>query len=249
MQNNYKPLLGTILDIGKELLVSGAEINRTEDTIKRLAFSYGAEDVNVFVIYSTISATVRFEGEEYTVTRGFPASTTTDFLKLERLNALSRRCAEESLSPLELRKSFEDICRKKPSYLKLTAGGALAAGSFALFFGGSPWDALTAAVFGVIIVLFQKYFSGIFPNKMLYTFVASLVSGIGIILISKLVPLLNSDKVIIGAIMLLVPGKGITNSARDILLGDTVSGASKLLESLFLAGALAAGYLISLSIG
>jgi len=248
MKKDYKNLLGIILDIGKELLVSGAEINRTEDTIKRLAYSYGAEKVNAFVIYNSISATVCFEDEEYTATRGFPASTSTDFLKLERLNALSRRCAEEKISPQELKSAFEEICSQKDSYLKFGLGGALAAGSFALFFGGTPWDSLAAAFFGVFIVLFQKYFSGILPNKMLYTFVSALVSGIGIILISKLIPALNADKVIIGAIMLLVPGKGITNSARDILLGDTVSGTMKLLESLFLAGALVAGYLIALSI-
>lgn len=248
MKQNYKDVLGIILDIGRELLRSGAEINRTEDTIKRLALSFGAEKADVFVIYNSISATLCFNGEEYTSTRGFPASTSTDFLKLEKLNGLSRRCAKENMSVQELKNAFEEIRSEKGSYLKFAAGGALAAGSFALFFGGSLWDALTAAVFGVIIILFQKYFSAILPNKMLYTFVSALVSGIGIILISKLVSVLNADKVIIGAIMLLVPGKGITNSARDILLGDTVSGAMKLLESLFLAGALAAGYLIALSI-
>ena len=248
MNREYKELLGIILDIGRELLRAGAEINRTEDTIKRLAFSCGAEKVDAFVIYNSISATACFDGEEYTATRGFPASTSTDFLKLEQLNSLSRRCSEEKMTARELKTEFEKICSQKASYLKFALGGFLAAGAFAMFFGGTLWDTLTAGVFGIIIVLFQKYFSELFPNKMLYTFVSALVSGIGIILISKIFPLLNADKVIIGAIMLLVPGKGITNSARDILLGDTVSGAMKLLESLFLTGALAAGYLIALSI-
>ena len=105
-----------------------------------------------------------------------------------------------------------------------------------------------AAIFGLIIVFFQEYFSGICPNKMLFTFLSALVSGLGIILVSLVAATFHADKIIIGVIMLLVPGKGITNAARDVLLGDTISGAMKLVESLFLAGALAAGYLIALSL-
>ena len=47
--------------------------------------------------------------------------------------------------------------------------------------------------------------------------------------------------VIIGALMLLVPGLLITNSMRDIIYGDTSSGVSRIVQVLLSAFAIALG--------
>ena len=49
------------------------------------------------------------------------------------------------------------------------------------------------------------------------------------------------DTIIIGSIMLLVPGIAITNAIRDTIAGDLVSGVSRSMEALFIAIAIAAG--------
>ncbi|WP_369819412.1 threonine/serine exporter family protein [Tissierella sp. P1] len=51
----------------------------------------------------------------------------------------------------------------------------------------------------------------------------------------------NIDKVIIGSIMCLVPGVAITNSIRDTMSGDFVSGLSRGAEAVFSAIAIALG--------
>jgi uncharacterized membrane protein YjjP (DUF1212 family) len=53
------------------------------------------------------------------------------------------------------------------------------------------------------------------------------------------------DKIIIGDIMLLIPGIALTNSIKDIFVGDTISGIMRLAESLLWAGAIACGFLLS----
>ena len=45
----------------------------------------------------------------------------------------------------------------------------------------------------------------------------------------------NSDKIIIGTLMILVPGLALTNCIRDILAGDLMSGVAKIAE-VFLIG-------------
>ena len=50
----------------------------------------------------------------------------------------------------------------------------------------------------------------------------------------------------IGDIMLLIPGILMTNSIRDILIGDTISGVMRLVESLLWAGALACGFMCAI---
>ncbi len=57
---------------------------------------------------------------------------------------------------------------------------------------------------------------------------------------------MKTDKVMIGNIMLLIPGMALTNSIRDLLCGDIVAGLLRLVESLLIALAIAAGYSIPL---
>ena len=45
--------------------------------------------------------------------------------------------------------------------------------------------------------------------------------------------------------MLLIPGIAVTISVRDIILGDTISGALRLVDSMFLTGGLALGFWLS----
>ena len=61
-----------------------------------------------------------------------------------------------------------------------------------------------------------------------------------------LFPALQLDKIMIGYIMLLIPGLAMTNSVRDILVGNTISGALLLTESLLWAGALASGFMLAI---
>ena len=49
------------------------------------------------------------------------------------------------------------------------------------------------------------------------------------------------DKIIIGALMTLVPGITITTFMRDIMAGDLVAGLQRLTESLLVATAIALG--------
>ena len=60
---NY--LLCLSLDVGEELLKSGAEVNRVEDTIDRICHAYGALHVEVFAINSLIMASVRLADQSY----------------------------------------------------------------------------------------------------------------------------------------------------------------------------------------
>ena len=50
----------------------------------------------------------------------------------------------------------------------------------------------------------------------------------------------------IGNIVLLIPGMALANSIRDLLCGDIVAGLLRLVESLLVALAIAAGYSLPL---
>ena len=49
------------------MLTNGAEVSRVEETLNRMGHAYGATQMNVFAITSSIVVTMVFEeGEEYT---------------------------------------------------------------------------------------------------------------------------------------------------------------------------------------
>ena len=56
---------------------------------------------------------------------------------------------------------------------------------------------------------------------------------------------INLDAVIIGGIMLLIPGIALTNSLRDMISGDIMSGMLRFFDAILVAAAIAAGYILA----
>ena len=52
----------------------------------------------------------------------------------------------------------------------------------------------------------------------------------------------NLDKIMIGDIMLLIPGIAFTNSLRDMFSGDTITGLIRCMESILLALVVGLGF-------
>ncbi|MBR0478386.1 MAG: threonine/serine exporter family protein [Solobacterium sp.] len=245
--NDRKKLLHTLLDMAERMLLSGAEIYRVEDTIARMGTASGASDMNVFVIISSIVITMTFpDGETITETRRVTKAASNDFTVLERLNHLSRQYCMEPFSWQELEHRLAETAETHEHPLSLYAGSALASGGFAVFFGGSVWDGLAAGVLGVLIGLVQKKVRGFFPNTVSFNLACAFAAGCLTGLLTMLFPVLHFGMIMIGDIMLLIPGVAITVSVRDMLVGDTISGSLRLIESILCAVSLAYGFILAI---
>ena len=142
-------LIHQLLDIGEAMLLAGAEIDRVEDTLRRLGTAYGAERTNIFVITACIVITLGFADKpEMTQTRRIMGVGSTDFRKLEKLNALSRAVADDPIPAEQLRDRVQMIIREHPPTYKAYLGSVIAAAGFTLFFGGNWQDAAVAFVVG-----------------------------------------------------------------------------------------------------
>lgn len=242
-------LLDSMLEMGELLLDCGAEISRVENTLSRLGTAYGAERTDVFVIPSIISISMEFAGEKaLTETRRIHSNGSNDFYRLEKLNTLSRGCCADPLPVTELRRTLDAVAAGRKPLRVILGGSVLAAFSFAVFFGGSVWDGLAAALFAVAVCLLQEYLGRTELNTASFNLVISLLIGLGVGLLAALLPALHMDKILIGDIMLLIPGLAMTNAIRNMLVGNTISGAVRLAESLIWAVALASGFMIALVI-
>ena len=124
----------------------------------------------------------------------------------------------------------------------------LAAGSFAVFFGGSVLDGIAAVVFAVEICILQKHIDDTKISTAASNLLISLIIGLCVGIVCRAMPILHMDKILIGDIMLLIPGLAMTNAVRNMLVGNTISGAVRLIESLIWAASLAGGFMTAILI-
>lgn len=245
--NEDNLLLDIFLDFGQVMLSAGGEISRVEDSIARMGVAYGATSTNVFIIPSSIELTITFsDGNTVTRTRRIRTSPSTDFMKLQALNALSRRCAMDCLPVEQLRDEIRRIGAAEPAPYKVYIGSILAGSAFCLFFGGTLLDSVFAILFSALVCFLQYKLAPLAPNKVFFLFASSFITGSAVCLTAKLLPILNIDMINIGVVMLLIPGIAITNAVRDALIGDTISGITKLSDSLLWAASLAAGIMAAI---
>lgn len=240
-----KDALICAMDIGEQMLVCGAEIHRVEDSLKRMCYALGAKRIDVFIITSSMVVTVYDEnGEVYTQSRRV-LSTGTNIEKLHQLNELSRKICQNRLSLEEIRGKFDDIMRTKryPFWMECVAY-AVIAGAFTLFFGGNLTEAIVSLFVGAVVslaVLFcdKSAMNAIFA-KFLCCFIATGLAFIAV----RLGIIQKVDMIIIGNIMTLIPGIGLTNALRDLFTGDSISGLLRSIEAVLIALAISAGYFL-----
>ncbi len=240
-----KDALICAMDIGEQMLVCGAEIHRVEDSLERMCYALGAKRMDVFIITSSMVVTVYDEhNEAYTQSRRV-LNTGTNIEKLHKLNELSREICQNDLPLEEIRRKFDAIVHTKryPFWVECIAY-AVIAGAFTLFFGGNLTEGTVSlfvgAVVCLVVLLADKSAMNAIFAKFLCCFVATGLAFIAVHLgiIQKV------DMIIIGNIMTLIPGIGLTNALRDLFTGDSISGLLRSIEAVLIALAISAGYFL-----
>lgn len=153
MRTREEQLVDASLDVGKALLLAGGEVTRVEDTITRILHAYGMQKIGVFTITSLIEVTACTpDGDEIVKARRIVGGFTTNLNQVEQLNALSREICSSCPPPQEITARITAIRHPKaePGWISYV-GAMLAAGSFAVFFGGTLADVPATALLACFI--------------------------------------------------------------------------------------------------
>jgi len=241
---NPEQLISCALDIGEQMLLSGAEVGRVETSVKLICTAYGCSRTDVFTITSSIVVSiVSAEGVHMTQTRRIFGAA-TDLTRLDRLNSLSREICRTTPEYAYVEKRIRQICAEKrfPLWVEALAS-ALIAGAFAMFFGGSWLDGAVASLlgFGLRYVTWLLQKAGM--NQIFVNAVSSFLLSACTIGLTRLGFGHDANMIIIGNIMLLIPGIALTNSLRDMISGDIMSGMLRFFDAVLVAAAIAAGYI------
>ncbi|MDP4177606.1 MAG: threonine/serine exporter family protein [Bacillota bacterium] len=229
-------------EAGRIILENGGETYRVEETIIRICKAFKVDDADCFVTPTGIVISCRdLDGRNFSIVKRIKKRT-VNLGKISKVNDISRRVHNENLN-IDF---VEDELKKIDSYVSYNKKicvvcSSFVAASFTLIYGGNISDFIVSFFIGGIIqltlYLLKKLNSNIFFINVLGGIIASFFALLSVHfgLASHL------DKIIIGSIMLLVPGIAITNAIRDSIAGDLLSGLSRGLEAFLIAIAIAIG--------
>lgn len=241
-------LMNLSLYAGALLIQNGAESYRAEDTVERMCRSVSnISRVSAYALPSAIFLTIEYDGETISNFRKITISD-TNMNKIDKVNSFSRHFVAKDFSILESYNILNEIDSEDEKPIHLHIGAAIAAPFFTILFGGNFKDFLPSMVIGFLISIIlsriSKYKLSFFMNNIIAAFIISVLAIISV----KLNIGQNTDLIIIGDIMLLVPGVAITNSVRDIMSGEFITGAITMIKAFFIALAIAFGVGLGLKI-
>ncbi|MDE6155857.1 MAG: threonine/serine exporter family protein, partial [Eubacterium sp.] len=114
-----------------------------------------------------------------------------------------------------------------------------ATSAFCIFFKGTLIDAVFSAIIGLVITYapYKKISFPLFSANLIDAFIAGILAHLPFIFGLEVQP----DKIIVGTIMLLVPGLTVVNAMRDMMNGDLVAGMFELFNAIMSALGIALG--------
>ena len=229
---------------GEIMMKAGAEIYRVEDTITRICKSCGINYVDVFAMPTGIFVTMDkgFEEDDtYTYIRRIKSSS-TDLNKISRVNEFSRRFTATDMTVEEGMKELDAIEREKkyPIGIRVICA-SICAGCFSVLFGGNAMDFGITFLSGAVCYSLSRLLAHAEVNFFIQGLCCTALAAFIALVAAASVPGAQYGMIITGCIMLFVPGVAITNSIRDFLSGDIVSGLGRMAEAFLTAVSLAAG--------
>ena len=238
---NYNTLLEFATDLGYELAMSGAETFRVEESVSRVLASYQVT-AEVFSIPNCLIVSIETDGRPMTRMRRI-GHHGNDLDAVEKFSGLSRAVCNRKPTPEEAVLWLEEVRKSKRTYSTPISlvGDFLGASGFSVLFGGGFLDSLCSGICGLLVGIVIMFLDNMKANQFFRTIAASFLMALLAYGMDRLGIASNPNVVIIGALMILVPGLLFTNAMRDIIYGDTNSGINRIVQVLLVAVAIALG--------
>lgn len=247
---DIRKVLELALEAGRVLLRNGAEIFRVEETIDRICWSFGIEEVDSFVLSNGIFLTAYKQGKEtFAKVKHIPMAGIHLGIVTE-VNHLSREIAAGNIGLEEASERLREIEKlppKKSIYQVLAAG--LGSGCFCYLLQANLWECLMAFSVAALMYIFVIFAQKHSMSKIIINIVAGGIITVLALAVTHLsLPFtISLDKIIIGAILPLVPGVAFTNAIRDIADSDFISGTVRMIDAIlvFVYIAIGVGFVLS----
>lgn len=246
---NVDDALRLSTEAARIVLESGGETYRAEDVMVAIASSLGGLDPDSFATPTGFIASCDDDtGHSSAVVKRI-RKRQMNLDKIARVNALARDAVSGKLDQdgIERELCSIDALGSYPAPLP-SLGAAFITGFFCLLFGGAWNDALVAAAMGIVIGKIMQWLGSMRLSDFFSNIVGGAFAATTAIAAQSLGLAGNKDAMIIGAIMLLVPGVMIVNAIRDLIVGDLLAGIARAADAFISAAGISIGVGVALQV-
>lgn len=245
--DQLRGIINLALWTGQLLLQNGAETRRVEETVHRVGTALGCDwmDVEVSVTAIVVSAS---SGEEFRTRVRRVVRPGMNSAILEQVNDLSYRAVAGKVSIDEYRRELERISAMTHSYNRwvvvLMIG--LACASYCWLFGGDEVSMAVTFVASAVAMTVRQELTARHFNPYI-TIIATAFVATCIASTTVLFSLTDDPQpALSAAVLLLVPGTQLINSAVDMMRGFTTIGLVRGFHGLLVSLSISLGIILAL---
>lgn len=247
--NDVDDALRLSTEAARIVLESGGETYRAEDVMSAIASALGGLDPDSFATPTGFMASCDdIRGRSRSVVKRI-RKRQMNLEKISRIDSLAKGAVSGIIDQdgVERELCTIDSLGQYPKPIPLI-GAAFGTGFFCLLFGGAWNDAILASILGVVICMMMTWLGSMRLSEFFSNMVGGGIAAATALCALSLGLIANLDAVIIGSIMLLVPGVMIVNAIRDIIAGDLVSGIARGANAFISAAGISIGVGVALQV-
>ena len=235
---------------GRIIMENGGETYRAEETVTRMGAGFGLENVESFAVPSGLF--ISYRGPD-----GHPVTSVKrvrregrNLARVDEANRISRLVASGGADPRQALESLQKVERMPGDFSGFWCLPAafLCAGGFTALFGGDLVAIPAAGAVAALVQLVEMFMRRFRSRGMAASILGGMLTSLLPFLLALALPSLQTELVIAGAVMPLVPGLAMTNAVQDTMRGDMVSGLSHGVQAILSAFLIAGGALIAVGI-
>ena len=233
---------------GKIILSNGAEIYRTEHTIKKICHAYGIDDVESFVTPTGIFLSID-DGEYIHTKLKRVDNRIINLDKISKVNSFSRQLQDDPLNYEQALAQLNKIKTDKPEYnfLAVTILTSIACAMYVILVRANYINFFPALLASFASQLMIKQSGFLKEINYIPEMIAGFIAGLVALLFYRFGgAVYNSSVITVSGILAFVPGVSATNAIRDAIDNDLISATSRGTEVILSSISLAAGVALSL---
>lgn len=255
-RQHVRQVLRLAVQAGEILLRSGAEVARVEETINIIVKAFGLDYSNSIVTPTGLYVSIDNGYRENDNSIMYPVTVVRrvrnrvlNYNRISAVNALSRRVTQGMVTLEQAVREVDRINHAPdlyPFWIRLLVGAGSASGATVLL-GGTLFDVAPGFVSTILAQLLNWLLARTkIPAIFSDFFGAVLATSVALLLFWLGLPI-QTNLVIAGGLIQLVPGSALVASVQDGISGDLISSAARGLEALLKGAAIASGVGLALT--
>ena len=228
-------------ELGKQMIVSGANIERVNLSVERICHAYGLHDVTCANLTTRISISAKDENKLYAHRQTDVPPQVINLERLKKLNQLSFSVQENTPDVTTLYDLLHAVKTNDFPWWVMMIGYMVAMAALARIFLAGPAELLIAEINTLVLFGLSKLFSRVHINKIITNFISMSLCSLIATLFYMTGFTHNFFTIVLTNAFFLLPGIQMINCARNLLCGNEMNGVIDLLKVLLEVCTIVAG--------